>query len=428
MANIATLPDVSKASKESPILIYVALPLVEVNLKSLREVDVKHPDFIEQVLHPIMRDGQNNPVSFIQSTKSREHPVLRMIESGPLAGQFTVETPVELHDGRHRHRAFEMIAADEVDPEFFGEGRDKESFVYLRGEYHGELTEYDRLRLQVSYNKSKVETKPIEISSQCAKLFILNSGLEMKDLAADLGINKSALSSIMNLNRLPNKVRDFIKDNSITAANQYEMGRLYKLGDNVDWDMLCEKSTTHSTKDFKDLCADVKKECGGNTRDPNIYVVPEAKVLKGDDIIDLYKGGEEKLAELGISTAKELIDYIVQQDQKFLEKHKKDWEDRQRQRKDKKAEGYIKTAAGNYINVEKDDTVADVFTKLETCDHEDAPGVLESLQNWIVKFRAGEVDIPGKKKKGDKAKAKTTKSTTAKTQPTKKKKSSKPKK
>jgi hypothetical protein len=406
MAKVANLPDVSKASKESPILIYVMLTLVEVNLKSLREVDVKHPDFIEQVLHPIMRDGQNTPVSFIQSTKSREHPVLRMIESGPLAGQYTVETPVELHDGRHRHRALQMIAADEVDPEFFGEGKDKESFVFLRGEYHGELSEYDRLRLQVSYNKSKVETKPIEISSQCAKLFILNGGVEMKELAADLGINKSTLSSIMNLNRLPNKVREFIKDNKITAANQYEMGRLYKLGDAVDWDDLCDKATTQSTKDFKDLCGEVKKKCSGSGKDPNVYSAPDAKVMKGDDIIALFKAGAEKLTELGISTAADLLAYIVQQDEKYLAKHKKDWEDRQRQRKDKKAEGYIKTAAGNYINVEKDDTIADVFTKLETCDHEDAPGVLQSLQNWIVKFRAGEVEIPGKNKKGDKAKAK----------------------
>ena len=397
-------PDVKLASRNNPIVVYVPVDLVSINNKSLREVDVANEMFVEQVLKPILREGLNTPVTLIEDSATGVHPELGIIQDGPLAGELTIYSPAELLDGRHRFKVYEMIAKEEVDTEWFGEGKDAEDFKYIRAEYWGKVDEYDRLRLQVQFNKSRVDTTPIEISSQCAKMFLLRPGLKHDDLAADLGIHRSQLSNVLNLNRLPLDVRNFIKEHDLTSANQYEMGRLHKHGELVDWEDLCAKSEDLTVGEFKDHCKGLRETLKKPSKNPNVYESPGPKARGADELIGLFNN-ESEFNALGLDTAHEFLLYVVKQDADYLKAHKENWQDKQQARRDKKMISYIRTAAGAYIKTDKEDSVDDIMLKLETCDHEDGPAVFKALTTWIGRFRAGEVDIPGQtdtKKKAEK--------------------------
>jgi ferric-dicitrate binding protein FerR (iron transport regulator) len=150
---------------------------------------------------------------------------------------------------------------------------------------------------------------------------------------------------------------------------------------------------------------------------PGVFVPPAPRVRKSGEIIEAY-GDNSKMEELGLD--RHTMEWIVQQDDATINEARQRFNERQASKRNKDAVKYMKKSA-EAIGVEIDSKVtdpADILELIKTSGRPGAEGIATALKQFLVKFQAGEIELPSaedtsdesakakKRKKASKAKKK----------------------
>lgn len=246
-------------------LMRVPLNEVVLDVVALREkVDKERPEWAELV-KSVKEHGILNP------------PSARVLKDGKYC----------IIDGMHRFEAAVEAELEEIPLNVYAiSGTDQEVNLAV-------------MRLQVIGNVHKVDTRPVQYAHQIQRMYINDPSLTTSDVALMLNKSESWVNKVLNLNKLPDAVKDLVNRGSIPVSNAYALAKLPEEEINKGgWVERAQSSDTETF--FADATARAKaiNKKPKNTG-PEEFQAPMKLRTKGDiqvRLADMFEANVERLA------------------------------------------------------------------------------------------------------------------------------------